>query len=108
MPKTTTIREGVEYRSPYEVYKVDVHLSSYSNNRRHALFLVDHYDFEPIATATINISDYPLENDEVFVKNYSENEGMLTFLIQQKIVSDPIPIKNGYVTLYKCKLLAIN
>lgn len=63
----------------------------YPNNRP-ALQLVDAESFEPIATATVNVPDYDFDNlDEkthVLIKDYSENEGMLQALIEQKIVED--------------------
>lgn len=107
MSKSTVIRENVKYTSPYETYNVDVHLSHYSNNGRKAILLVDHETSEPIATATVNVPDKHIAEDEVIIKNYSENEGMLHFLINQQIIdgSKCIPFNNGYVMLYVCPLL---
>jgi hypothetical protein len=38
-------------------------------------------------TATVNVPDEHIEPDEVIIKNYSENEGCLPFLITNGVVS---------------------
>jgi hypothetical protein len=38
-------------------------------------------------TATVNLPDEVLGEDEVIIKNYSENEGCLPFLISNGVVS---------------------
>ena len=104
--RDTLIRSNV----PYREYNVDVHLTHYSTNGRYALFLVDHETFEPVAVATVNIPDKYITDNEVIVKNYSENEGMLQFLINQQIIDGGkcISFSNGYVMLYICDLLPFN
>jgi hypothetical protein len=42
---------------------------------------------EPVATASINMEYYKFDNDEVAVKTYSENHGLLPILIGAKIVT---------------------
>jgi len=60
----------------------------------------------PIATATVNISDVTLVEDEVIIKDYSENKGMLNVLVEAGIVSKPDRyIKSGFVECPVCKLL---
>jgi hypothetical protein len=39
-------------------------------------------------TATVNMPDEQLAPDEVVIKNYSENEGCLPFLITNGVVSE--------------------
>jgi len=78
------------------------------NNNRIALVIIDTDDefFGKIATATVNLPDEDLLPDEVFIKNWSENEGVLADLIAFKVVSSPIDeIETGFCTAYKCKLL---
>lgn len=67
------------------------------------LQLIDQ-DGLPYATATMWISG--LEKDEVAIKNYSENEGMLHALMSAGIVEAPHrTVLNGYVTVPVCKLM---
>ena len=48
----------------------------------------DHvYKGEPIATCTINVPEEDLAPNEVIVKDYSENEGMLFALVTQGVVN---------------------
>ncbi len=78
---------------------------TYSNNRI-ALQLIDAEDGSPIATATVNFPDEQLNDDEVLIKDYSENEGMYKALVDAKIISEVIEyIQRGFVTLPKCKIL---
>lgn len=62
---------------------------------------------ELIAVATVNVADVErLAPDEVLIKNYSENEGMLQCLIGAGIISEPMgEVKTGFVTVARCKLL---
>lgn len=62
-------------------------------------------DGEPYATATINIPRVKLEKDELIVKNYSENEGILDALVEANIVEDTGGKVNvGYAYANICKL----
>lgn len=60
-------------------------------NGRVALQLVTHDDGfpEPVATATVNIPEWDLEADEVIIKDYSENQGILDALIGARVVHPP-------------------
>ena len=61
---------------------------------------------EKIAIATVNISGVKIKKNEVIIKDYSKNEGMLDTLIKAEIISNPIRfVKTGYVTCPVCKLL---
>ena len=84
------------------------------NNGRTALELIiaendetrELYKGEPMATATVNMPSFNLESDEVVIKNYSENEGMLETLIVAGIVTPTgKSISNGFVSCPVCKLL---
>lgn len=61
----------------------------------------------PIAVATVNVVDYKqLKPNQVIIKNYSENEGMLDALIDAKIISSPVGMVNtGFVQCAVCDLL---
>jgi len=85
----------------------------YNNNGRTALELVaaeddmeqDIWKGEPIATATVNLSDTPLASDEVIVKDYSENEGMLDTLLKAGVVElTGRTVSTGFVTCPVCVL----
>ena len=73
----------------------------YLQQDRIALQLVDVEDGEPIATASVNIAeeDLPMEDNEVFIKNYSENEGMTDALIAAGVISPEVikTVQTGFV-----------
>lgn len=72
---------------------------------------------EGVAVATINLSevdipDSPLKDiilkdkGYVFIKDYSENEGVLETLLKEGVVGEPIgTVPVGYTNAYVCKLL---
>jgi hypothetical protein len=75
------------------------------NNGRIALLLVDDYG-EPYTKININIPEMPLDDDEIVVKNYGENKGILEQLIAQGIVTDTGKrVQTGYVKSPVCKLV---
>lgn len=60
----------------------------------------------PFATATVNLPDEYITVGEVFIKNYSENEGMLMFLVKNNIVAPyHRVVKSGHVQIPVCNLL---
>ena len=68
------------------------------------LYCVD--DGEPLATCTVNIPEYPLEEGEVIIKDYSENEGMFNVLEDAGIVKRTGKmVSSGFITCPVCKLL---
>jgi hypothetical protein len=62
-----------------------VEKSAYGNGRT-ALVLRDAQDGGQVAVATVNLPGVTVGPDEVFIKDYSENEGMLAALEQAGIV----------------------
>jgi outer membrane lipoprotein-sorting protein len=83
-------------------YQVNVVKNEYRNGGT-AIQLVDAEDGMPFATATIWIEG--LAKDEVAIKDYSENAGMLAFLLENGIVENPSRIvDNGFVNIPVCKL----
>lgn len=54
-------------------------------NGRAKIDLHDSVSGVPITTATINIPEFPLEDDEVIIKNYFENKGMVDALVEHRI-----------------------
>ena len=79
--------------------------ASYTNGNK-AIVLIDAEDGEMVATASVNIIEEKIDNDVVFVKNYSENGGMTDALIQADIVEPDIihDVKTGFVNVKAYKL----
>lgn len=97
--KQVTQVGGVEFAG----FSCDVIQTSYHNGTK-ALILVDNSDEDygiPVATESVNIagvSEYLPEN-QVALKTYSENEGILEALTSARIVRDTgRVIGSGYVT----------
>ena len=55
-------------------------------NGRPALILNDVHSGEQIAVATVNLPNVPAGRNDVFIKDYSENEGMLAALQSAGVV----------------------
>lgn len=71
--------------------------------------LRDAHTHEPVAVATLNIPDRPAYIDQVttvFIKDYSENSGMVDCLVQAGILNTPAEYctKSGFVTICAYKL----
>ena len=82
-----------------------VEFEEYQNGRI-AIELIEKDTGEPYTTATINMPNVPLAKDEVIIKNYSENEGVLDALVKAGVVSKPIrTVPAGFATADVCKLL---
>ena len=62
-----------------------VQLGRYRNGRL-AIMLQRIGDDAPIAAATVNVPAVPLEENQVLIKDYGENEGMLAALEAADIV----------------------
>ena len=77
-------------------------------NGRPALILTDAEDGEgeEVCYARINMPVIPFEEDEVIIKDYSENQGVLDALVKAEIVLRPhkeVPISQ-WVIAPICKL----
>jgi len=73
-----------------------------------ALKLVDEETKEPIATATVNLEGQapPAPNGHVFIKDWSENEGMLEALVTAGIVEDTgNTATTGFVEANLCRYI---
>lgn len=63
-------------------------------------------DGEPMTTATVNMPCCGLNDGEICIKNYSENEGLLEILEAANIVkATGRKIPSGFVEIPVCKLL---
>jgi len=86
-------------------FKCYVEFWQYENGR-HAIDLMEVGTGEPVATATTNLPHWELEKDEMFIKNYSENAGILDALASIGVISQPIAfITTPYVKIPKVKFL---
>lgn len=71
----------------------------------HRIQLNGAVDGVPYAIATVNIPELTNVEGYVAVKDYSENEGMLKFLIDNDFVEPPVThVESGYVKLPICKI----
>ena len=83
----------------------DPEAETYGNNGRERLSLYDSGDGEPIAVATVNIPEEWCDDDEVFIKDYSENEGMVTALMNAQHIKEPHRlVRSGFVAVPVCRL----
>ena len=84
---------------------VNISIGQYPSGRK-AISLVDVEDGLSYAVATTNLPDLRVKSeDEVLIKDYSENEGMLKFLISNNIVTfTGKTVVSGWVELYICIL----
>lgn len=69
------------------------HIGEYTNGGT-AIRIIDANDGSAVATASVWIGN--LFNDEIAIKDYSENEGILDALIQAGIVHPPHRSVNGF------------
>jgi hypothetical protein len=95
--------------SPFtcEDIPVTVNIRKYSNGRS-AIELLEidpECGFTPYMTASVNIPNVLLQDNEVLIKDYSENEGITNFLAKHNIVTPTNNwVKSGYVDVQVCVL----
>lgn len=96
--KTFTINQ---FGESTEVY---IRQRNYPNGRP-ALELIDASDNIPYTVASVNLPDVLLDENEILIKDYSENEGILDFLVQNKIVyPTERGVQSGFVWIPVCIL----
>ena len=92
------------FQPPYSEGPVTVYLQSRnypSGNVR--IDLIDARDHCPYMSVTVNIEG--LDENEIAIKNYSENEGILDVLVDEGIVKPPHRhVKSGFVLIPICEL----
>jgi hypothetical protein len=90
----------------YSTYTVSLRWSKYNSNGRTALELIDAEDGFPVMVATVNIPDEHLEPDEIIIKDYAENQGVLEFLHENNIVGPVIrTVHTGFASVQVVKKL---
>ena len=86
-------------------YRLSPQFANYQNGQI-AIRLLDMMDGIPYATATVCVEDDLLKEGEVAIKDYSENEGILTSLIESDIIEPPHAfIQSEFVRIPICKLI---
>ena len=86
-------------------YECVIEKSKYTNGRP-TLILKDAHDGEQIAVATVNLPDVECGRNEVFIKDYSECEGMLTALEAAGVVKATGRfVHSGFVSVPSVELL---
>jgi hypothetical protein len=81
-------------------------IGQYANGQT-SIQLIDQ-DGIPYMVASV-AHDVNIARNEVIIKNYSENEGILEALIEAEIIDNPFDeIPTGYVTLYVAELCDID
>lgn len=82
----------------FKDWECQLEVGCYSNGRV-ALSLVE--NAEPVAVATVNMPNVDLEDGEVCIKDYSENEGMFAALVAAGVVErQPVrAIPSGFVNI---------
>ena len=75
-------------------------------NKRLRIDLVDAENYTQIATVTKNLPNEDIKPNQVIIKSYNGNEGMIDTLMNANIVSRPIRwVASGHVLMPVCKLL---
>lgn len=81
----------------FKEWKCKVHRARYGNGRV-ALTLDEIGTYDPIAVVTVNLPDVPLEEGEIIIKNWSENEGILKAMFNAGWISESKrQVKTGFV-----------
>ena len=87
----------------FQGFDCTVQKHAYANGRI-ALRLVD--EEGPVATCTVNLPDQPASPDTVFIKDHSENHGLLDALVKARVVRPTgYTVRSGHVDVPVCELL---
>ena len=105
MASVYVVADGTRVVVRFAEWECWVQVERYENERV-ALRLVDVTDRTPVARATVNRPDVSLGSDEVLIKDYSENAGVLDALEQAGIVRRTgRTVPSGYAMLIVARLL---
>ena len=89
----------------FKKWECSLAFGEYQNGRT-ILFLKDNATLEDVLCASVNLPNEALRPNEIAIKNYSENEGVLDALIKHKVVSKPKRYVNlTHVSVPICELL---
>lgn len=85
----------------YDGYNCKFEIGEYASNDNTAITLIDADDGQPVTSVTVNF-DEKLPADTAYIKNYSENEGLLEILMTAKIVTEVVGQKiSGFIVAPK-------
>ncbi|MBE9071226.1 hypothetical protein [Microcystis sp. LEGE 08355] len=81
-------------------------VSKYLKGGFPAIYLIDANNGEQIAKATVNLIDYGIEPEpnHCYLKDYSENQGIVEILAGARVVIPIQQIRFGNLTATLCKL----
>jgi len=95
--------EDIKIKFKGEEFSIRITTYSIGNNIKIQLFDKDEL---PFMTATTNVEHIVLNFDEVLIKNYSENEGILKALKEAGVIENITEkVALGYDYIHICKLL---
>ena len=98
--------KSVHLKTKYLDDDVYIEIARYHDNSRAVLFRTELGEPAGVATVCLSDSNEKPADGNVFIKDWSENEGMLRGLMALGIIGAPIRnIKVGFVTAYECKFL---
>ena len=77
----------VSFHSPFGDYELTVAVCAYAQNGQLAVNLLCKEDgfWVPYASLTVNLPKKPLKANEAFIKNFDENEGLLDFVLKNRL-----------------------
>jgi len=85
-------------------YNLRVVYAQYDNGRT-AITLIDEEDGMPFTTASVNMPNDDCPKGHVYIKDYSENEGMVKYLQGKGVITEVVSyVNSGFVTVPLCKL----
>jgi len=94
----------MNYTVEFKDWECDILLDRYPSGRL-AIMLQDKDDDSPVARATVNLPDTALDGNEVIIKDWSENKGMVDALFDASVIDEiSFEVETGYVTAKVCKL----
>ncbi len=89
----------------FKGFTCNVNVTTYQDGNP-AILLVDSTDGSPVATASVNVPDSLLDDDMLFIKDWSENSGILQVLVEAGIVEDTgRTFPTGFCEANLCRLL---
>ena len=100
-----TNSDGTPLTVPFQEWDCHVVMEQYAQGRGLSLRLVDAEDGSSIARATSQLPGMTLPSDEVLIKNYSENAGVLDALTMAGLLTvTGRTVRSGHATLHQARL----
>jgi len=94
------------HKVKFKQWNCILEFGQYKENDRIAISLVEEETGEDVATVTINLDKVSLSDNEVIIKDYSENEGVYEALVKAEIISRAKRyIHSGFISAPVCDLL---